>query len=115
MQKLFLNQQFLKHIHLQETLLCCHQQLQLEKAHPNIKLHSTSVSPDEIPGLLPLKKIASQKMKLKCTTQVCGSVVSRAILKLVYQFGIPNTGPQTLKIVKINSSKNRQMTTRAMF
>ena len=38
------------------------------------------------------------------------SAVSRAILKPVYRFGIQNTGAQTLKSVKINSSKNRQMT-----
>ena len=30
------------------------------------------------------------------------SAVSRAILKLVYQFGIPNSDPQTLKSVKID-------------
>ena len=33
------------------------------------KLHFTSVSPDEIPGLFPLKKSASKKTKLKCITQ----------------------------------------------
>ena len=38
------------------------------------------------------------------------SAVSRAILKPVYGFGIPNSNPQTLKSVKINSSKNRQLT-----
>ena len=31
------------------------------------------------------------------------------------QFGISKSDPQTLKSVKINSSKNRQMITRAMF
>ena len=36
-----------------------------------------------------------------------GSAISRAILKPVYRFGIPNSDPQTLKKVKINSSKNR--------
>ena len=36
--------------------------------------------------------------------------VSRAILKPVYRFGIPNSDPWTLKSVKINSSKNRKMT-----
>ena len=30
------------------------------------------------------------------------SAVSRAILKLVYRFGIPNSNPQTLKSVKID-------------
>ena len=38
------------------------------------------------------------------------SAVSRAILKPVYGFGIPKSNPQTLKSVKINSSKNRQLT-----
>ena len=42
------------------------------------------------------------------------SAVSRAILKLVYQFGMPNSDTQTLKSVKINSSKNRQMTIHAL-
>ena len=37
------------------------------------------------------------------------SAISRAILKPVYQFGIPNSDPQTLKSVKINSSENSQM------
>ena len=38
------------------------------------------------------------------------SAVSRAILKSVYQSQIPNSDTQTLKSVKINSSKNRQWT-----
>ena len=38
------------------------------------------------------------------------NAVSRAILKPVYWFGIPNSDPQNLKSVKINLSKNRQMT-----
>ena len=38
--------------------------------------------------------------------------VSRALLKPVYRFGILNSDPQTLKSVKINLSKNRQMTCR---
>ena len=42
------------------------------------------------------------------------SAVSCAILKPVYRFGIPNSDPQTLKSVKINSSKNRQMTVHAL-
>ena len=41
------------------------------------------------------------------------SALSRAILKPVYRFGIPESDPQTLKSVKINSSKNRQMTVHA--
>ena len=40
------------------------------------------------------------------------SAVSRAILKPVYRFGIPNSDPQTLKNARINSCKNRQMTCR---
>ena len=47
------------------------------------------------------------------------SAISRAILKPVYRFGIPNSDPESFKIVKINSSKKRQMTcrraSRAMF
>ena len=35
---------------------------------------------------------------------------SRSILKSVIWFGIPNSNPQTLKSVKINSFKNRHMT-----
>ena len=35
---------------------------------------------------------------------------SKAILKPVYRFGIPNSDPQTLKSVKINSCRNIQMT-----
>ena len=38
------------------------------------------------------------------------NAVSRAILQPVYWFGIPNSDPQNLKSVKINLSKNRQMT-----
>ena len=40
--------------------------------------------------------------------------VSRAILKPVYLFGIPNSDPQTLESVKINLSKNRQLTVQAL-
>ena len=36
--------------------------------------------------------------------------VYRAILKPLYPFGISNLDSQTLKSVKINSSKNRQIT-----
>ena len=35
-------------------------------------------------------------------------------MKPVYQFGIPNSDPQTLKSVKINSSKYRQITVHAL-
>ena len=43
-----------------------------------------------------------------------GSVVSRAILKPVYRFGIPISDSQTLKSVKINSFENIQMTVYAL-
>ena len=36
--------------------------------------------------------------------------ISRAILKLVFWCGIPSSGPQFCKRVRINSSKNTQMT-----
>ena len=42
------------------------------------------------------------------------SAISWAILKLVHRFGILNSDPQTLKSLKINSSKNRQMTIHAL-
>ena len=45
---------------------------------------------------------------------IFSSAVSRAILKLVYRLGIPNSGAQTLKTVKINYSKDRQMTIHAL-
>ena len=38
------------------------------------ELQSTSVTPDEIPDLLPLRKIAPKKTKAKYVTQVCGSM-----------------------------------------
>ena len=34
-------------------------------------MQSTSASPDEIPGLLPLKKIAPRKTRVKYITQAC--------------------------------------------
>ena len=37
-----------------------------------------------------------------------------AIFQLVYQFGIPNSDPQTLKSLKIDSSKNRKVTAHAL-
>ena len=42
------------------------------------------------------------------------SAAPRVILKLVYRFGISISDLQTLKRVKINSSKNRQMTIHAL-
>ena len=42
------------------------------------------------------------------------SAVPRVISKLVYRFGISISEPQTLKRVKINSSKNRQMIIHAL-
>ena len=41
---------------------------------------------------------------------IVSSAISRAILKSVYQSGIPNSDTQTVKSVKNNSSKNRQLT-----
>ena len=38
------------------------------------ELQSTSVTPDKIPALLPLRKIARKKTKAKRVTQVCGSM-----------------------------------------
>ena len=42
------------------------------------------------------------------------SAISRAILKPVYWFGIPNSRPPNSQKLKINSSKNRQMTVHAL-
>ena len=71
----------------------CHQQLEFERAHLKgttyrglklIKeLQSTSVSPDKIPGLIPFKKIAPKKTKVKHVTQVHGSMRSQEILSKV--------------------------------
>ena len=44
---------------------------------------STSVSPDEIPGLLPLKKTAPKKTRVRHITQVCGSVGAKEIMSKV--------------------------------
>ena len=38
-----------------------------------------------------------------------GRAISRAILKLVYRFGIPKWDPQTLESVKISSYENKQI------
>ena len=45
------------------------------------ELQSTSVSPDKIPGLIPFKKIAPKKTKVKHVTQVHGSCVLKKIVK----------------------------------
>ena len=42
------------------------------------------------------------------------NVVSRAIVKPVYWFGIPNSDPQNLRSVKIYSSKSRLLTVHAL-
>ena len=42
------------------------------------------------------------------------SAISRAILKPVYWFGIPNSRPPNSQKLKINLSKNRQMTVHAL-
>ena len=46
------------------------------------ELQSTSVTPDEIPGLLPLRKIAPKKTKAKRVTQVCGSMRAKEMSKV---------------------------------
>ena len=48
------------------------------------------------------------------TFYLVSSAVSRAILKPVYQFGIPNSDPSSLESVKFNSSKNWQMAVHAL-
>ena len=55
------------------------------------------------------KLIFGQKSNFN-TNYIQNSAVSRAILKPVYQLGIPNLEPQTLKGAKTNSAKNRQTT-----
>ena len=45
------------------------------------KLQSTSVTPDELPGLLPLRKIAPKKTKAERITQVCGSMRAKKNVK----------------------------------
>ena len=42
------------------------------------------------------------------------NAVYKAILKPVYWFGIPNSGSETLKSVKVKLSKNRQITVHAL-
>ena len=46
------------------------------------KLQSTSVTPDELPGLLPLRKIAPKKTKAERITQVCGSMRAKKMSKV---------------------------------
>ena len=53
------------------------------------------------------KLIFDQKSNFN-TNYIQNSAVSRPILKQVYQLGIPNLDPQTLKGAKTNSAKNRQ-------
>ena len=55
-------------------------------------------------------RVATRPKMIAVNCHGSTSTVSRAILKLVYQFGIPNSDPPTLKSVKISSSKNKQMT-----
>ena len=55
-------------------------------------------------------RVATRPKMIAVNCHGSTSTVSRAILKLVYQFGISNSDPPTLKSVKINSSKNKQMT-----
>ena len=46
------------------------------------ELQSTSVTPGEIPDLLPLRKIAPKKTKAKYVTQVCGSMQAKEMSKV---------------------------------
>ena len=46
------------------------------------ELQSTSVTPDDIPGLLPLRKIAPKKTKAKLVTRVCGSMRAKKMSKV---------------------------------
>ena len=46
------------------------------------ELQSTSVTPDELPGLLPLRKIAPKKTKAERVTQVCGSMRAKELSKV---------------------------------
>ena len=46
------------------------------------ELQSTSVTPDEIRDLLPLRKIAPKKTKAKHVTQVCGSMQAKEMSKV---------------------------------
>ena len=47
------------------------------------ELQSTNVTPDEIPDLLPLRKIAPKKTKAKYVIQVCGSMQAKEMLSKV--------------------------------
>ena len=49
------------------------------------ELQSTSVNPDEIPGLLPVRKIAPKKANAKRVTQVCGSMRAKEMLSKVQE------------------------------
>ena len=60
---------------------------------------STSVSPDEIPGLLPLKKTAPKKTRVRHITQVCGSVGAKEVMSKV----------QVMKTKKRRKKKERKM------
>ena len=46
------------------------------------ELQSTSVTPDELPGLLPLRKIAPKKTKAEHVTQVCESMRAKELSKV---------------------------------
>ena len=49
------------------------------------ELHSTSVTPDEIPGLLPVRKIAPKKTNAKHVTHACGSMKVKEMLSKVQE------------------------------
>ena len=49
------------------------------------ELQYTSITPDKIPALLPLRKISPKKTKAKRVTQVCGSMWAKKILSKVQE------------------------------
>ena len=52
------------------------------------ELQSTSVTPDEIRDLLPLRKIAPKKTKAKHVTQVYGSMQAKEMLSKVQKISV---------------------------
>ena len=96
-QKLFLNQQSLHHPHILVAVLLsspvgvqkntsAYYLYKLNKSLELIEeLQSTSVTPDETSGLLPVRKIAQKKTKAKRITQVCGSMRAKEMLSKVQE------------------------------
>ena len=67
------------------------------------KLQSTSVTPDEIPGLLSIRKIAPKKTKAKRVTQVCGSMRANEMLAKVQEIKAQEKEKEEKR--KINAQK----------